>query len=397
MLRPERIRIFFCIWVLLDLLALNCFGVFGASENATLHTSGTETVTVGTWDLPWPFADYRIEFYAIPSFEGSNTVSWDVDKDLISPGESVSLAIDLHEGEHHYRMDFRIVVRDKSADAVILDRTAGVDLGTMSIPGSWSSPKTAVPIIPFEIVGIPVELSIYFHFSLSTTYSLSFDTYGLQPQTTKSDFPADMTKYIDFSKSSGVGADITLSSAQVEAEGGLVVSAGLSLAGIPTPLNIDFASVPIVGWITHHNQGITMATLRTPITLEVSVNPTSVTLGEQVEVSGQVTPAAGGLTIQIIASNTTIGTAVTAGDGSYMFNWKPTHIGTITLFSKCAATKYTTSATSSTISIPVKEASNPLTDFVYRYPWVIVVIAGVVAIAAVVFWTMKRHVPHPRG
>ena len=352
MLKCRRGELFLCFAVLfLTIVPLQVFAVDG---NTTIYVSGTETITIGTWDLPWPFDKYNINFYAIPSFDGSNTVSWTVDKDLISPGDSLSSAVHLKQGEHDYRVDFRVTVIDESTGNAIMDKTVGTDLGMINVPGSWSSPSLVVPIIAFEIVGIPVELSIYFRFSLVSRYSLTLSTYGLQPQTMTLEYSSSMTKNVGFSKPSGVGADIILSSARVKVEGSIIVSAGLSVVGMPTPLKKDFTSVPIGEWVTQSPQEIAMATLKTPITIEASVNTSIITLGEYVTVSGRVTPEASDITIQIFAAGTVVGTAETGQDGSYSFNWQPTYVGTITMFVKSPETKYTTSASSATINFTCK-------------------------------------------
>ena len=368
MLKCRRGKAFLFFVVLF--LTISPLRVFAVSGDTTIHISGTETIKVGTWDLPWPFDKYSINFYAIPSFDGSNTVSWTVDKDLISPGDSISSTVHLREGEHDYRMDFRVVVIDESTGNAIVNETAGTDLGSISVPGSWSSPSLVVPIVPLEIVGIPIELSIYFRFSLSSQYSLTLSTYGLQPETMTLEYSSSMIKTVGFSKPSGVGAEIRLTNARIEVEGSITVSAGLSVTGLPTPLKKDFLSVPIGEWLTPRPQDINMATLKTPITVEASVNTTVVTLGEYVTVSGRVIPQAKGITIQIVVAGTTVGATETQEDGSFSFNWQPTYAGTIAIFVKSPETKYTTSASSPTIDLIVNRPpqasftytpSNPLT------------------------------------
>ena len=361
MFEGRKGRAFLCL--VLALLMINFPQAFAVDGNITIHISGTETITVGSWDLPWPFDTYSINFYAIPSFDGSNKVSWTVDKDLISPGDSVSSTVTLEQGEHDYRMDFRVLMIDESSGNVIVDETTGTDLGTINVPGSWSSPSLVVPIVPFEIVGIPVELSIYFRFSLSSQYSVILSTYGLQPQTTTLEYSSSMKKTDTFSKPSGVGAEIRLTSAQIEVDGSITVSAGLSVSGIPTPLKKDFMSVPVSEWMTHHPQDISMATLKTPILVEASVNTTMVTLGEYVTVSGQVIPQARDITVQIVAGGTTVGTTETQEDGSFSFDWQPTYAGTIAMFIRSPETKYTTSASSTTIDLIVNRP--PQASFIY--------------------------------
>ena len=284
-------------------------------------------------------------------------------------------------------MDFRVVVVDESTGNAVVDETAGADLGTIDVPESWSSSEIPVPILPFEIVGIPLELSIFFRFSLSSVYSLVLNTYGLQPQTMTLEYSSSMTKNVGFSKPSGVGADITLSNTQVKVEGSITVSAGLSVVGLPTPLKIDFVSVPTSEWVMYSPQDIGMATLKTPITIEASANTTMVTLGDYVAVSGRVIPQASGITIQVIVADAIVGTTETGEDGSYSFNWQPTYTGTISVFTKSPETKYTTSASSPAFDLIVKEP--PEAPIAIGDSWIWIIVGALVVVIAL-FVIRKR-------
>lgn len=364
--------------------------VFAAEGNAAINISGTNTIIVGIWDLPWPIDQYSINFYAIPSFDGSNTVSWSVDKDLISPGDSVSSSVNLVAGDHSYRMDFRVIIMDESAGSAVLDETVGIDLGAISVPGSWSSRSLVVPIIPLEEFFIPAELSIYFRLSLSSDYLITLSTYGLQPEILTLEYSSSMEKTVEFDKPSGAGAEISLTSVEVETEGSIIVSAGLSLLGFPTPLKIDFASVPIVGWSTERSKNINMATLKTPIEIEASVSETLVTLGESISVSGRVIPAASDIPIQIMAGNTIIGTDKTQGDGSFSFDWQPNESGTFTIQIHSTETKYTTSASSPPFEIRVNQPPQPSIP----WEWLAIIAAPIIlGVVLFLFFLYKKRKP----
>ena len=334
-----------------------------ADGNTVIYVRGTETITVGTWNLPWPLNQYSIGIYAIPSFQGSNDVSWTVDKNLISPGDSLSSSISLGQSGHHYRMDFRVMVIDETSGSAIVDETTGIDLGSMNTPGSRSFPSFVVPVLLLEEFMVPAELSIYFGFSLSSLYSLTLSTYGLQPKTLTLEYSSATTNTATFNKPSGVGAEIFLTDAQVMVEGCITVSAGLSVFGWPTPLTINFANVPIVEWVTRHSQDITIATLKTPIEIDASADKTLVTLGDYLSVSGRVTPKASDIAVQIVAAGTTVGATKTQVDGSFSFNWQPTYAGTISLSVEAPETKYTTSAYSTTFDLLVNQP--PQASFTY--------------------------------
>jgi len=201
------------------------------------------------------------------------------------------------------------------------------------------------------------------------------------------EYSSTMEKTVEFDKPSGAGAEISLTNAEVETEGSIIVSAGLSLIGIPTPLKIDFASVPIVGWGTERSKNINMATLKTPIEIEASVNKTSVTLGESISISGRVIPEASDIPIQIMAGNTIIRTDKTQGDGSFSFDWQPNESGTFTMQIHSTETKYTTSASSPPIEIRVNQPPQP------SIPWELFAIIAVPIILGMILFFYKKRKP----
>jgi len=209
--------------------------------------------------------------------------------------------------------------------------------------------------VPFEIIGMPAELAIYFGISFSSQYSLTLSADRLQPQIITLEYSSSGTRTETFSKSSGVGAEISLTSAQVEVQGSMTVSVGISVSGIPTPLKKDFASVPIGKWVTRRAQNINMAILKTPITIEASVDKTRVVLGESVTVNGQVSPQASGIPVRVVVGGVNVGATETQADGSFSFDWQPTQTGKTNLLVRSPETKYTILASSSTISVTVDE------------------------------------------
>ena len=358
----------------LEILTLICLALasfipimssaYAVSSSTTVYVRGSETITIGSWDnFPGPLNDYRIDLYATPSFEGSNVISWSTDKDLISPGEALTLTVDVKEGKHNYKVYFKIKVVKKSTGEVVFEKTVGTDLGSINVPGSWTLPSIAVPAITFEIVGVPAELSIIFTFSLTTEYLITLNTYGLNPATKTLSFTTAGVKKVSFSKPSGLGAEVRLTGTAVETQGSLTVSAGLSLAGFPTPLKIDFATVPIAEWVTSTTQNVDMALLKTPISLDVSLDSTLINLGESITISGRVTPPVREVSVQVVVDDIIIGTTKTKEDGTFIFTWEPPHAGTFSVLVKSPETKYTTSATSSAIQLLVN--SPPKASFTF--------------------------------
>lgn len=380
----KQAAVFFILALLVVSLNLSA----AASGSTFVRVSGSETLVIGTWDLPWPINDYRIQFFAIPSFDGGNRLSWSVDRDLISPGETMTLTFNLESGTYDLHMDFRVVAVKKSTASTVFDKTVGINLGSMSVPGSWSSQSIAIPLIPFELSGIPIELSIFFRLSITNNFIVTLSMYGLQQSIATLNFTSSGANAISFSKQSGIGAEVRLTDAAVMARGGITVSAGLSVVGLPTPLKIDFATVPIVDWTTHSAQNIEVAVLKTPIAIDVSLSPEVVNIGETVTVSGRLTPPAAGIPLHLIVEGTPVATAESQMDGLFTLEWKPPNPGTFSIFVKALETRYTTSATSSTIQFTVNRPQE--THFTWRMLLGTVVAVVIIAIAVLLFKRRSR-------
>lgn len=337
--------------------------IFALSGSTTLFASDSQTLTIGTWNLIWPLSDYQIKFYAIPSLEGSNSLSWYTDRDLLSPDERLSLNVNLENGKYSFHIDFRVVGIKKSNGETIFDKNVGIDLGTQDVPSSWSTPSLTVPIIPLEEFGVPAELSILFSFSFSTRYFISLSTYGLEPQSTIIEFIESGSKTLDFNKLSGVGSDLGITSSTVEAQGSITVSAGLSVFGVPTPLKINFATVPISDWSISSLQDFSLATLKTPVEATFSLSSSLINFGESVKIRGELSPAAEGVHVQLLIDETVIETTQSKNDGSFKFTWNPSFPSTFSVSVKSLESKYTTASTSQTFQLKVNKPPESLFKF----------------------------------
>jgi hypothetical protein len=328
--------------------------IHATNDSIIIHTESSETITIGRWELTWPLDDYRIDFYVIPSFKGDNKLSWSIDKNLISPGEELHITVNLEEGKHDYRMGFRAIIIKKSTSEIIFDKTVEIPV-TISVPGRWSSPSVTIPVIPFEIAGFPVELSITYRFSFVTRYFIMFTTYGLDPSERNLEFAIATSTTIDFKKISGVGAEVQLTDAAVKIQGEVTISAGLSIAGIPTPFKKDFATVPITDWVVHSTQNISIALLKTPIRVDIQPSSILVNLGEPVTISGQVSPPVNDVQIQIIVENAIVGTAKTDEGGVFTFTWSPSYNGVFSIILKPLETKYIIPGEAATLKLIVNK------------------------------------------
>lgn len=339
------------------ILLLTLIFPYGIIEiNAALTNipfSGLYEIPIGQWD-PWPL-DYRFTIYAIPSLEGSNDISWSLNRDTISPGESLTLRIELHEGTYYLRMDFRIKILKKSTNQVLVDETVGGYLPAFSVPGSLTSPKYSLPIIPLEEFFIPAELSVHFRVNLDTSLITSLTATGLNPAIINENFQISGTKNIAYSKPSGVGANLELTSTSLRATGSIIASLGLSVINIPTPFSIDFASVPITDWIVSDYQRLNIATLKTPINIDFSPSRSIVNLGDLVTFDGYVTPSAQNILLQLLVDGISISSTQTRGDGTFSLSFQPTNPGTFSVSVKSLESTYTTSTTSTSKSLIVNK------------------------------------------
>jgi len=350
------ITFLFVILILAYLLVPLTYGSSG-SENVTL--GGSETINIGKWEPPWPLNDYLLELYAIPSFEGSNTLSWSTDKDLISSGESLSLTVDLEKNKHDYKMDFRAIWIKESTGENIHDKTVGIDLSSIEVPGSWSSPSIAVPIMHFELkddrsIVRSCELNLQFRFNISTKYLISIETYELEPQSKTLDITSGSPVNFALDKKSGAGAEVELVNSSVEAQGEMAVTGEFTMTGYPSYM-VDFATVPIVEWTTIKNQNVDMALLKTPAEIDFSLNSEIVNLGESVTVCGNIQPSSQNIPVEILIDGAVVATVQTRGDGSFLYLWESLNAGAFSVQTKSQATKYATAATSSSAQLLVNE------------------------------------------
>jgi len=132
--------------------------VVASSDSTTLSFSGSSTHTIGDWE-PW-LTGLRIELSTALVIEGSSTITWSVNKDFISPGESVNLNVALVNANYVPSLLIHVKIVKKSTSAIIVDKTLELPFPSAPLPGSLSSPKLSVPIIPFELIGVPAELSL---------------------------------------------------------------------------------------------------------------------------------------------------------------------------------------------------------------------------------------------
>ncbi len=347
------------IFVILFLSYLLIPSTYGSSGSKNVSLVGSETINIGKWEPPWPLNDYLLEFYAIPSFEGSNTVSWSTDKDLISSGEPLSLTVDLEKNKHDYRMDFRAVWIKESTGETIHDISVGIDLSSIEVPGSWSSPSLAIPIMSFELeddrsIVRSCELDLQFRFNVSTKYLVSIEAYELEPQSETLELTSGSPLNVAFDKKSGAGAEVELVNSSVEAQGEIAVTGDFTMTGYPSYM-VVFSTASIEDWTTTKELNVDMALLKTPAEIDFSLNSEIVNLGESATVSGNVQPSSQNIPVEIVIDGAVVATVQTGGDGSFLYSWEAANAGVFLVQTKSQATKYTTAATSSSVQLLVNK------------------------------------------
>jgi len=278
-----------------------------------------------------------------------------------------------------------IVITQKSADRVLFDETISGLSATIRAPGSWESQVISAPILPLWELYIPAELNIIFKLSLTSKLSLMFSTVGLDPQGSVLDFTTASSTVVIFDKPSGVGGEIKLTGATAKVSGSVVMSAGLSVVNFQTPLKIDFLNIPIAEFTAHSTQNTNLALLKTPLTANIDINPSKANLGDVVTVRGYISPPARDLPIQVIVDGTIIGSTTPNSDGSFVFMWTPSQVGTHSVKVELPETRYTTYAASSTIQFTVEERGTTLS-------FLIVIIAAIVvaAVIAIAIFVIKK-------
>lgn len=149
------------LFLILVLLVLSPT-TFAAGGSTTVRVSGSESLVIGTWDLPWPLDDYRIDISAIPSFEGSNTLSWSINKDLVSPGETLSLTANLEEGMYTVRLTITDNHGARAAFTEIIAVTTSTQTITEKQEKPAQQPQTTAPFpsLPLDALFIGIGIAI---------------------------------------------------------------------------------------------------------------------------------------------------------------------------------------------------------------------------------------------
>lgn len=143
-----------------------------------------------------------------------------------------------------------------------------------------------------------------------------------------------------------------------------------------------------VDYLGAESTAVSVTVTKASSTITVIASPTSVTVGENVTLSGTITPIRANVNVTITSGTTTLGTVKTGTDGTYTFQWKPTAQGTYQITAAWLGDDTFNSATSTAITVTVEAATAP-TDYTIYY--IIAAIVIIVIILIILYWFMRRR------
>ncbi len=141
-------------------------------------------------------------------------------------------------------------------------------------------------------------------------------------------------------------------------------------------------------------KGITIGKLAS--TLSISAVPATVTEGEDITISGSITPTRAGVTVTIsykLSGETTwstLGTASTNANGQYTYSWTPTTEGEYNVKASWQGDANTLGDESNVITVTVEAAEAEPTDMTLYIVAAVIVVVIVAAIAVYFLKFRKR-------
>lgn len=354
-----HVKRFFLVSFLILSYFLSIDPVFATSDSTTLTFSESSTQTIGTWE-PW-LTGLRIELSTTLVIEGSSTITWSVNKDFISSGESVNLNLGLTSANYDPSLLIHVKIIKKSNSATLVDKTLELPFPSTPLPGSLYSPKISVPIIPFELIGVPAELSLQAQLYLDSDFLINLVTYGVDPSQKSFIYSSSTSKEERFIKNTGVGAAFTISRTGISLEGSILISAGITIASLPTPLSYSFSSVPISWGNLFFQQSYELCKLSTPIELQISSNKDVINKGEPLIITGSSNPLLTTASLDLYCNNINQKSFTTNQNGVYSVEWSSSRSGIYSFYVIAQDSEYVQESISDSISIRVNEA--PMASF----------------------------------
>lgn len=351
---------------------------------------------IGEYVFPWPLGDYAIRIET--RFIGSSDipVSCTTDKDVVSPGESLSLLVETSSVE--LKLNVYLIFSVFKVGESIFSQEIQIPLPQLKTIGDFYATPLTVPVVPFEFIGIPVEISVYASFGLSSSPSLLLKTEGLQPSTTEVAFDAGRLISSEvFTKSEGVGARILANAIKLNFTGYLRVGIGASVLGFLTPLKYDFSPFSLTEFSTSFSTEKELLKIKTPIAMTIDVSNKYPKLSDSLAIHGEVSPRAGGLNVNVLLKEVgmdwiIISSTTTGDDGSFSVNWTPVKDGQYEIKASHDGSEFTTNASSNTISVLVTSPTpGPIIHPDLEQFVLLAAIIGIIAIVAIFILKKRSH------
>jgi len=361
-------------------------GALAVTDSTTISIPINLTTDVGEYKFPYPFDNWKIYVKFQNTLNPNLLVRYSSDKDIVSPGESVTLRLEVAPTTTD--VSSRIIVQlfqgteERNKWQLELPRIS------IKIPGNYKSPS--IPITPLSLhsFGVPLTVELVARAEVVTEMPIVVRAEKLTPiRQTVSIKENSLGVSSTFTKVDGLGARLILDSAGLSFDGRFYIS--LRIRELPF-VKYDFPPITFLTLSTESSIGKELFKLKTPITISVSSAKESVAPEEALSIYGKV-PQVEGVKIEVRARKSggnwlTIASTSTTSGGSFMINWVPTEAGDYEISAYHAGGEYTIETWSTnTIKIRVyNQESNQ------KFIWVVIATA-VVVVAAIVKIIRRRR------
>jgi len=338
--------------VVICTLITNVFNVTSIEGIVTIPISIDSVQVIGEYTLPPPYSKYRILLKSRFYLKTTLRSHYSTDKDLIRPGESITLEMKLQKATTHIRL--YIIFQLFKEEEQIMIREIPLPEITHSIPSSTETPE--IPIsIPLHKFGIPITIVLYIRMRITSTVCFILSAEGLHPPEYILEFSENrMNHEVSFTKHTGIGARVILDTVALKFSGKLYVSLGI----LELPIKYKFPPLPLLAFTTEKIVERELLKLKTPIMISMTASRNEVILGESVLFSGRASPEAEGIEVDLLVRRiggdwSIVSTMATQPDGSFTIRWTPNQAGEYEIKIYHKGSDYTTEASSSIVSVRV--------------------------------------------
>jgi len=324
-----------------------------SSDTSTINFEGSSSISNLIWE-PW-FTDWRFTFDVIYVTKGVTTIEWNNQKDTLSPSESTNFEIELTNS--NYNPELQIIVKGikKSNKDQFMDKTVTIPIPSAKLPGHFETPKIGAPVVPFEIIGIPAELSLQARFNMDTEYEIQLQSKEMSPDTKDYKFSSNSRITHSYEKNNNVGGEFSLIRTGILSGGYLTLSAGLTVSTLPTPFSIDFGEIPFSTGFEYYRHNLKLCSIQSPIDIELTNLPSVINQSEQLTVQGTTNPKIIGGSLSLLIGGSTVSSINTDNQGSFETQWSSNTPGTFSVSVKASDSEYISESFSDSTTVRVNE------------------------------------------